>query len=99
MRFPTWVDLKGEDSVPETVHHVVVKVDPFQDSNWRNLSRPIPTDGVHANDRFPTTSQALGKTFFLNAVCMIKIMLNFNWLFYFRIARRESIKKRHVTSN
>lgn len=23
MHFPTWVDLKGEDSVPETVHHVV----------------------------------------------------------------------------
>ena len=23
MHFPTWVDLKGRDSVPETVHHVV----------------------------------------------------------------------------
>lgn len=23
MHFPTWVDLKGQDSVPETVHHVV----------------------------------------------------------------------------
>ena len=23
MHFPTWVDLKGHDSVPETVHHVV----------------------------------------------------------------------------
>ena len=23
MYFPTWVDLKGQDSVPETVHHVV----------------------------------------------------------------------------
>jgi hypothetical protein len=23
MNFPTWVDLKGRDSVPETVHHVV----------------------------------------------------------------------------
>ncbi|XP_033114325.1 ATP-dependent RNA helicase DDX1-like [Anneissia japonica] len=23
MHFPTWVDLKGKDSVPETVHHVV----------------------------------------------------------------------------
>ena len=23
MYFPTWIDLKGEDSVPETVHHVV----------------------------------------------------------------------------
>ena len=23
MHFPTWVDLKGQDSVPETVHHAV----------------------------------------------------------------------------
>ena len=23
MHFPTWIDLKGRDSVPETVHHVV----------------------------------------------------------------------------
>ncbi len=23
MYFPIWVDLKGQDSVPETVHHVV----------------------------------------------------------------------------
>jgi hypothetical protein len=28
MHFPTWVDLKGQDSVPDTVHHVVVPVDP-----------------------------------------------------------------------
>eukprot|EP00903_Cladosiphon_okamuranus_P009582 g9124.t1 len=25
---PTWVDLKGRDTVPQTVHHVVVRVDP-----------------------------------------------------------------------
>jgi len=25
MYFPTWVDLKGQDAVPETVHHVVVR--------------------------------------------------------------------------
>ena len=23
MHFPSWLDLKGQDSVPETVHHVV----------------------------------------------------------------------------
>lgn len=23
MQFPTWIDLKGQDSVPDTVHHVV----------------------------------------------------------------------------
>ena len=25
MYFPTWIDLKGQDSVPETVHHCVSK--------------------------------------------------------------------------
>jgi len=24
MHFPTWIDLKGQDSVPDTVHHVVM---------------------------------------------------------------------------
>lgn len=50
MYFPTWVDLKGEDAVPDTVHHVIVKVDPQQDRSWHNLRRHIQTDGVHAND-------------------------------------------------
>ncbi|XP_063218219.1 ATP-dependent RNA helicase Ddx1 [Bacillus rossius redtenbacheri] len=52
MHFPTWVDLKGEDAVPETVHHVVVMVDPQKDTSWHNYrSRPhIQTDGVHAED-------------------------------------------------
>ncbi|KFM61557.1 ATP-dependent RNA helicase DDX1, partial [Stegodyphus mimosarum] len=50
MHFPTWVDLKGEDSVPETVHHVVCMVDPKTDTSWRNLKRPIKTDEVHAKD-------------------------------------------------
>ncbi|XP_057653483.1 ATP-dependent RNA helicase Ddx1 [Diorhabda carinulata] len=50
MYFPTWVDLKGEDAVPETVHHVVVKVDPQNDKSWHNLRRHINTDGVHARD-------------------------------------------------
>lgn len=50
MHFPTWVDLKGEDAVPETVHHVVVMVDPQKDRTWRNLRNCIQTDGVHARD-------------------------------------------------
>lgn len=29
---PTWVDLKGRDTVPQTVHHVVVRVNPDKDS-------------------------------------------------------------------
>ncbi|KAJ8270631.1 hypothetical protein GJAV_G00117380 [Gymnothorax javanicus] len=51
MHFPTWVDLKGEDSVPETVHHVVVPVNPKADRLWEKLGRNhIQTDEVHAKD-------------------------------------------------
>ncbi|XP_015602047.1 ATP-dependent RNA helicase Ddx1 [Cephus cinctus] len=50
MHFPTWVDLKGEDAVPETVHHVVVMVDPQSDKSWQNLKHHIQTDGVHYRD-------------------------------------------------
>ncbi|NWS43044.1 DDX1 helicase, partial [Probosciger aterrimus] len=39
MHFPTWVDLKGEDSVPETVHHVVVLVNPKADKLWERLGK------------------------------------------------------------
>uniref|UniRef100_A0AAQ5YT15 ATP-dependent RNA helicase n=1 Tax=Amphiprion ocellaris TaxID=80972 RepID=A0AAQ5YT15_AMPOC len=39
MHFPTWVDLKGEDSVPETVHHVVVPVNPKNDRLWERLGK------------------------------------------------------------
>jgi ATP-dependent RNA helicase DDX1 len=52
---PTWVDLKGKDSVPETVHHVVVSVDPAQAlfrAAWAGAAgQAVPTDGVHAKDR------------------------------------------------
>lgn len=51
MYFPTWVDLKGEDSVPESVHHVVCIVDPREDQGWKAMKKHIETDGVHANDR------------------------------------------------
>uniref|UniRef100_A0A673JUH2 ATP-dependent RNA helicase DDX1 n=1 Tax=Sinocyclocheilus rhinocerous TaxID=307959 RepID=A0A673JUH2_9TELE len=51
MHFPTWVDLKGEDSVPETVHHVVVPVNPKKDRIWEKLLKNhIRTDDVHAKD-------------------------------------------------
>ncbi|KAI5627764.1 ATP-dependent RNA helicase DDX1 [Silurus asotus] len=51
MHFPTWVDLKGEDSVPETVHHVVVPVSPKTDKLWEKLGKNhIRTDEVHAKD-------------------------------------------------
>ena len=41
MHFPTWVDLKGQDAVPETVHHVVCYVDPLADAAWHNLRKSI----------------------------------------------------------
>ena len=51
MHFPTWVDLKGQDSVPDTVHHVVLPCDPRVDSSWAQLQGRCPTDRVHAQDR------------------------------------------------
>lgn len=41
MHFPTWVDLKGQDTVPETVHHVVCYVDPVADTLWHSLSQRV----------------------------------------------------------
>ncbi|RLU24295.1 hypothetical protein DMN91_002383 [Ooceraea biroi] len=40
----------GEDAVPETVHHVVVTVDPQKDKSWHNLRHHVQTDAVHARD-------------------------------------------------
>lgn len=37
MHFPQWVDLKGQDVVPETVHQVVCAVDPKADKSWIRL--------------------------------------------------------------
>lgn len=51
MYFPTWIDLKGQDAVPETVHHVVCTVDPKEDTSWMNLRQHVATDGVHLKDR------------------------------------------------
>ncbi|CAJ1334724.1 unnamed protein product, partial [Effrenium voratum] len=54
---PIWVDLKGKDSVPETVQHVVLYIDPYQDLQWSDTEiavrakapkeQPEP-DGVHS---------------------------------------------------
>lgn len=41
MYFPAWIDLKGQDVVPETVHHVVCMIDPREDKSWIRLrSKP-----------------------------------------------------------
>jgi len=52
----TWVDLKGKDAVPETVHHVVYFIDPTESLPWTNEqvavhaknpeAKPI-VDGIH----------------------------------------------------
>ena len=36
MYFPTWIDLKGQDSVPETVHHCVSSM------SWAVTSEKMP---------------------------------------------------------
>ena len=55
---PTWVDLKGKDSVPETVHHCAVEVNPysFPPAKNNNNGKTVLgvekkyTDKVHARD-------------------------------------------------
>uniref|UniRef100_A0A914WY60 ATP-dependent RNA helicase n=1 Tax=Plectus sambesii TaxID=2011161 RepID=A0A914WY60_9BILA len=49
MHFPQWVDLKGQDSVPDTVHHVVVPIDPKTDRRWMRLKQHVM---VGFNERF-----------------------------------------------
>jgi len=50
--------LKGEDAVPETVHHVVVMVDPQKDNSWQNLRKHIQTDAVHSRDNIKAKNTA-----------------------------------------
>ena len=72
MCFPTWVDLKGVDSVPETVHHTCVRVNPKTDKNMLidlapesitsvlKLQPRVITDGVHEKDNL---NKSLGNVF------------------------------------
>ncbi len=36
--------------MPETVHHVVVNVDPVKDPSWMGLRNHVQTDDVHKRD-------------------------------------------------
>lgn len=57
---PTWVDLKGKDAVPDTVHHACVFVDPDQDEgsapdasgkdSGKDAYPNPPTDNAHKHD-------------------------------------------------
>jgi ATP-dependent RNA helicase DDX1 len=49
-KFPQWVDLKGKDTVPETVDHAVVIADPVSDKLWQGTGKRIQTDGIHSKD-------------------------------------------------
>ena len=60
MHFPTWVDLKGQDTVPETIHHCVCLIDPKEDNSWQNLKKRVTTDGVHYTDRLNFHSDSKG---------------------------------------
>ena len=55
---PTWVDLKGCDYVPDSVHHAALLVSPEQE-RWQELSPTAATDNVHARDA-PAGAGALG---------------------------------------
>jgi ATP-dependent RNA helicase DDX1 len=38
--------------VPDSIHHVILRVDPQQNQEWKGYDKSYETDGVHANDRF-----------------------------------------------
>uniref|UniRef100_A0A914XZ89 Helicase C-terminal domain-containing protein n=1 Tax=Panagrolaimus superbus TaxID=310955 RepID=A0A914XZ89_9BILA len=55
MHFPQWVDLKGQDVAPDTVHQIVCMVDPIADKSWIRIrskrGSSIQTDGIHEKDK------------------------------------------------
>jgi ATP-dependent RNA helicase DDX1 len=58
---PVWVDLKGVDSVPETVHHVVYKVTPEKDFGLLSSAKVrAVTDFVHPQGQSNSKSKPTG---------------------------------------
>jgi ATP-dependent RNA helicase DDX1 len=56
-RQPIWIDLKGKDSVPETVDHAMLVVHPSSLDDFSlssKSSHSLKTDGVHSNDKLST---------------------------------------------
>lgn len=46
---PQWVDLKGKDSVPDTVHHVALMIDPRKEDEQKATKQTsIILDGTHS---------------------------------------------------
>ena len=60
-----WIDLKGQDTVPETIHHCVCIIDPKEDTSWKNMKNMPITDGVHATDRLKNQSESKGFKYLL----------------------------------
>ena len=52
-RNPDWgrVLLQGKDAVPESVDHVLVRVDPKEDRTWLQSEPAVATDNAHALDK------------------------------------------------
>ena len=43
--------LQGKDAVPESVDHVLVRVDPKEDRTWLQSEPAVATDNAHALDK------------------------------------------------
>lgn len=55
---PILVDLKGKESIPETVDHLVVMVDPEEDKTWLQSTPTVWTDAVHALEPTPSPTSS-----------------------------------------
>lgn len=58
--FPTWVDLKGKEAVPDTLHHTLVRVDADSDATWlEDAPKGVewPLDDVHIKGKITGKSK------------------------------------------
>lgn len=80
---PTWVDLKGKDSVPETVHHCILRVD--LEKHWNQFyglsgklkQIPVFLDGVHTSGRLNNEEENSLRLKELKQRILIKIIDHF----------------------
>ena len=86
MHFPMWVDLKGQDTVPDTIHHCVCIIDPKEDQSWRTMKNKPITDAVHATDRLENQTESKGYKFKRILLLECKII---SQKFFFRILFRS----------
>jgi ATP-dependent RNA helicase DDX1 len=73
---PTWVDLKGKDSVPETVHHAVVMIDPTDEQLQQQIAAQLKTravtDGVHTPQELKGNSPEAQQARYSQAIKEVK---------------------------